>query len=87
MTIVTPSRAARWFAGELNFHTEHHLFPRAPMDRLADIQPVVRDTLRELGLPYNEYPTFRASWRAFHRHLVAMAAPVDGDPQVSTAAR
>lgn len=75
MTILTPSRAAVWFSGGLNFHTEHHLFPKAPLHRLPEVQPVVAATCADLGLPYHQYPGFVAGWRRLHRHLVALSHP------------
>jgi len=72
MTILSSNRFAVWFCGGLNFHTEHHFFPKVPMHRLVEIQPVVRQTCLEHGLPYHEHHGFLASWRHLHTHLVEL---------------
>ena len=74
MSIDAPSWVA-WFTGGLHQHTEHHLFPRAPMHRLVDLGPVVQAACAEHGVTYHRYASYPDSWRAFHRFLVAMGRP------------
>jgi linoleoyl-CoA desaturase len=47
-----------WYVGGLNFQVEHHLFPRICHVHYPQIAPIVRDTCREFGVPYNSIPTF-----------------------------
>jgi fatty acid desaturase len=69
MTVDTPHRLVRWFVGDLNFHTEHHLFPRAPMWRLRELAPIVEQTCVDHGVAYHRYPSFPASWACLFRYL------------------
>ena len=41
------------YYGGLEYHIEHHLFPRAPADVLAKISPSVQRICAEHGLPYH----------------------------------
>ncbi len=56
-----------WTLGGLNFQIEHHLFPRVCHVHYPAIQPIVRETIREFGLPYNEFESFGTALR---EHLV-----------------
>jgi linoleoyl-CoA desaturase len=47
-----------WYVGGLNFQVEHHLFPRVCHVHYPKIAPIVRETCREYGVPYNSIPTF-----------------------------
>jgi linoleoyl-CoA desaturase len=69
MSIDAP-RWVAWFTGGLHQHTEHHLFPRAPMHRLADLAPLVQEACAAEGVTYHRYRSYPASWRAFHAFLV-----------------
>ncbi len=44
--------------GGLNFQVEHHIFPHVCHTHLRKIAPIVKETAREFGLPYNESPSF-----------------------------
>ena len=48
-----------WFSvtGMLEYQIEHHLFPSLPYAQQAEIQPLVRNTCAEFGVPYFEYST------------------------------
>jgi fatty acid desaturase len=46
----------------LNRQIEHHLFPWAPVSRLASGARVIREVCREHGLPYRETTYSRAAW-------------------------
>ncbi len=45
-----------WLMGGLNFHIEHHLFPRLPSYQLKRISPYVKEFASFHGLPYNHRP-------------------------------
>lgn len=57
------SRAWSSFAGGINLHVEHHLFPHVPSQELHRLAPIVEGFAREHGLPYNAYSPY-GIWRA-----------------------
>jgi linoleoyl-CoA desaturase len=56
---------ARLITGGLNQQLEHHLFPKICHIHYQKLAPIVRQTAREHGLPYHEFPTF---WDAVKSH-------------------
>ncbi len=40
------SRAVRWLAWNMPFHTEHHVWPTVPFHRLPEVHGLMRDELR-----------------------------------------
>jgi linoleoyl-CoA desaturase len=52
------NHVVNWYVGGLNFQVEHHLFPRICHVHYPQIAPIVRETCREYGVPYNSIPTF-----------------------------
>lgn len=64
-----------WCLGGLNFHIEHHLFPKISHVHYPAISAIVRETCREYGITYHCHPTFRAAIRAHLRHLKQMGQP------------
>lgn len=63
---ATGSRWVCYLFGGLNFQIEHHLFPQVCHMLYPEIAPIVRETVREFGLPYTEQPTL---WTAIATHL------------------
>lgn len=53
-----------WFVGGLNFQVEHHLFPRISHIHYPAINLIVKDTCREYGIEYHEFPTMREAVRS-----------------------
>jgi linoleoyl-CoA desaturase len=53
-----------WFVGGLNFQVEHHLFPRISHIHYPAINVIVKDTCREYGIEYHEFPTMRQAIRS-----------------------
>jgi linoleoyl-CoA desaturase len=49
---------AQFICGGLNHQVEHHLFPRICHIHYPAIAPIVMETAKEYGLPYNENPSF-----------------------------
>lgn len=41
-----------WFFGGLNFHIEHHFFPRLAQNRLRDVQPRVLEVCKKNGITH-----------------------------------
>ncbi len=60
------NRLLTWYAGGLNYQIEHHLFPYISHVHYRKIAPIVEQTAREFGLPYNLKPTFI---KAFASHV------------------
>jgi linoleoyl-CoA desaturase len=46
-----------WYVGGLNFQVEHHLFPRISHVHYPAISQIVKDTCRDFGVAYHEFPT------------------------------
>lgn len=44
-----------WVHGGLQFQAIHHLFPRIPRHRLREVQPLVREFARDVGIEYKVY--------------------------------
>lgn len=81
MTIDTPNALTVWLVGGLNYHTEHHLYPRAPLHRLGEVSRVVRATCDEFGVPYHRYAGYPSSWRGFLAFAHQMGrVPTPADP-------
>ncbi len=55
---ATDKKWLTWYSGGLNHQVEHNLFPNICHVHYPAIAPIVRDTAKEFGLPYNEMPTF-----------------------------
>ena len=47
-----------WYIGGLNYQIEHHLFAHISHIHYPSIAPIVKQTAKEFGIPYNEYGTF-----------------------------
>jgi linoleoyl-CoA desaturase len=58
-----------WYVGGLNFQVEHHLFPRISHVHYPAISKIVKETCREFGIAYNEFPTMT---RAIASHFRTM---------------
>jgi fatty acid desaturase len=59
-------------SGGLNYQIEHHLFPSISHIHYPLISQITKQTCQEFNIPYNEYPTFRAIFLDFIRHLYRM---------------
>ena len=59
----------------LNYQIEHHLFPSINHEHLYLIQPVVKETCREFGVPYRSYDTMRAILKETASYYAALAVP------------
>ena len=66
MNFACRNKWLSWYVGGLNFQVEHHLFTRICHVHYPAIQPIVRDTAKEFGLPYLEKRTFGG---AFNSHV------------------
>jgi linoleoyl-CoA desaturase len=80
----TVSRALTWYAGGLNFQTEHHLFPALPHTVYPQISAIVTETCADFGIERRLQPTLRGAVRSHYRHVRRLGQPdpsagVDGD--------
>jgi linoleoyl-CoA desaturase len=69
------ARVVTWYAGGLNFQTEHHLFPSLPHTAYPDIAPIVARTCADFGIRYQVQPTLRAALRSHYRHVRMLGRP------------
>ncbi|HEX4850467.1 MAG TPA: acyl-CoA desaturase, partial [Puia sp.] len=69
---ATKNKIVSWLVGGLNFQIEHHLFPKISHIHYPAISEIIKQTCREYGLVYIEYPRVRmavASHVAFLRQM------------------
>jgi linoleoyl-CoA desaturase len=66
------NRLLTWYSGALNYHIEHHLFPKVAHTRLPELRNIVRATCAEFGVRQLEFPTLRAAVRSHARFLRRM---------------
>jgi linoleoyl-CoA desaturase len=71
---ATKSKIVSWLTGGLNFQVEHHLFPRISHIHYPYINGIVRDTCKEFGIDYQEYPNVISAIRAHVSHLRILGA-------------
>jgi linoleoyl-CoA desaturase len=71
---ATKSKIVSWLTGGLNFQVEHHLFPRISHIHYPYINKIVRDTCKEYGIDYQEYPNVLSAIRAHVSHLRILGA-------------
>ncbi len=57
--------ALTYFAGGLNHHTIHHLFPTVSQIHFPALTQILKDTAKEYQIPFKIYPTF---WAAIKSH-------------------
>ncbi|MDO8644450.1 MAG: acyl-CoA desaturase [bacterium] len=58
-----------WLFGGLNFQIEHHLFPKICHSHYPAIAKIVKKTVAEYNIPYNEFPNVFAGIRSHLRML------------------
>lgn len=64
-----------WFVGGLNYQIEHHLFPNICHVHYPKVAEIVRNTVKEFGLPYHEYKRFFQAYRSHKRVLRSFGNP------------
>ncbi len=72
---VRGGRLLTFVFGGLNFQIEHHLFPKAPRNRLRRIQKIVKIFCAERNIPYCEM-NLLASYRQIYLYLKNVSAPL-----------
>lgn len=51
---IESSILGEWFSGGLNQQVTHHLFPKMPRHRYAQVQPTIEELCRQHGVPYHQ---------------------------------
>jgi linoleoyl-CoA desaturase len=64
-----------WWVGGLNFQVEHHLFHHISHVHYAKLQPVIRQTCEEFGVPYRCFPRFRDAVLSHAKQLYVLGRP------------
>ena len=69
------NKALCWYVGGLNFQIEHHLFPKVCSIHYPAISPIVEQTAKEFGIPYNCNETFSEAVASHYRTLKQFGDP------------
>ena len=62
-----------WFNGGINYHIEHHVFPRMNHHHFHKVRPIIREFCAEKNIPYHYFPTVWENFVSFVEHLRQMA--------------
>ncbi|MFN1834586.1 fatty acid desaturase family protein [Balneola sp. MJW-20] len=63
------NKVLSWYIGGLNYQIEHHLFPKVCSIHYPQISPIVEQTAKEFGIPYNCHETFSEAVASHYRTL------------------
>jgi linoleoyl-CoA desaturase len=77
----TSNRWMNWFTGGLNNHTIHHAFPTICQIHFPDLNPILRATAKEYGVPFKEYPTMGAALKSHVNMLRKLGQPGTYQPE------
>jgi len=69
---ATHNKLVSWLVGGLNFQVEHHLFPKISHIHYPRINKIVKQTCKEFGIEYIEYPSVRKAIRSHINYLREM---------------
>ncbi|MCE3283048.1 MAG: acyl-CoA desaturase [Chitinophagaceae bacterium] len=69
---ATNNKLVSWCVGGLNFQVEHHLFPKISHIHYPVINRIVKQTCKEYGVEYIEYPTVSKAIRSHINYLREM---------------
>jgi linoleoyl-CoA desaturase len=72
---ATRNKLICWLLGGLNFQVEHHLFPRVSHIHYPQLNKLVKETCREFGINYLEYPSMRQAFRSHLMHIKRLGEP------------
>lgn len=65
---------ATWLVGGLNFHREHHLFPRICHMHYRKIAPIVDEVCEKYGVPHVDHKSYWAGLRSHYHWLREMGS-------------
>ncbi|KAI3388770.1 hypothetical protein SNEBB_011004 [Seison nebaliae] len=57
-----------WFYGGLNFHIEHHLFPKMARNKMRTASPIIKEVMMKHGVYYEEMTLCESLWYTL-KHL------------------
>ena len=66
---ATNNRFISWLVGGLNFQVEHHLFPRISHIHYPAISKIIKQTCKEYGIKYNEFPKMRHAIASHYQYI------------------
>jgi linoleoyl-CoA desaturase len=69
---ATSNKVITWWVGGLNFQVEHHLFPKVSHVHYPAINEIIKQTCKDLQVPYIEHPTMRLAILSHIAHLKNM---------------
>ncbi|WP_240386274.1 fatty acid desaturase family protein [Balneola vulgaris] len=69
------NKVLSWYIGGLNYQIEHHLFPKVCSIHYPKISPIVEETAKEFGIPYNCHDTFTEAVQSHYKTLKKFGDP------------
>lgn len=69
------SRVMQWFAGGINLHIAHHLFPRICHVHYHRITPIIKSVSERYGIQYRQMPTFLDALKSHFSLLKTLSRP------------
>ena len=70
-----------WFSGGLNHHTIHHIYSNICQIHFYKLTPILRETAREFGIPFKEYPSLWAALKSHYRVLKKLGTAPNYQPE------
>ena len=72
VNFASSNKLVNWFTGGLNHQIEHHIFPNISHIHYNKIAEIVKKTVKEFKLPYNEFKTTKDAIIAHFNYLRLM---------------
>jgi linoleoyl-CoA desaturase len=72
VNFASSNKLVNWFTGGLNHQIEHHIFPNISHVHYNKIAGIVKKTVKEFKLPYNEFKTTKDAIIAHFNYLRLM---------------
>lgn len=72
VNFASNNKLVNWFTGGLNHQIEHHIFPNISHIHYNKIAEIVKKTVKEFKLPYNEFKTTKDAIIAHFNYLRLM---------------
>lgn len=72
VNFASSNKLVNWFTGGLNHQIEHHIFPNISHVHYNKIAEIVKKTVKEFKLPYNEFKTTKDAIIAHFNYLRLM---------------
>lgn len=65
----------QWLCGAINIHIIHHLFPRICHTHYRKLLPIIKETIKEAGYEYKEFPSFSNAVVSHLKELRTLGSP------------